>query len=168
MSNKLCGKPPCKVGETVKFGTSAFKVLSLEPLYYEFRHYSASTALEDGFQNDVYAVSELIPPKDYIYWITGVGIEGKLEVQVKYQAGTPRNTVTAKSTQRLNRFQAPFTDPFTFRFALLNGDTIECDIYPDHAYTFGAIWFYGWKLYVKEIPTPDLFIQPKDVRRVTA
>lgn len=161
---KLVGNPPAVKGAFIKFGGQVFKVIRLEPLFYEFKHYSSSTGLEDGFTSDIFSIPDLIPPKEFIYYFTAVGIKGKLEVQIRYQAGTPRNTVVAKSTQRLNRFIAHYTDPFKFRFALLNGDTIEADIVPDHANTFGSIFFWGWKLVVVETTGQMAAHEPEDVR----
>jgi hypothetical protein len=138
----------------------------MEPLFYEFRKLTAGA--EVGFSTGTESVTELIPSKDYVYYITGWGMNGKLKVQIKYPSGYPRNTTTAKTTTRLDNLQAHYLQPFTSKMALVTGDSIEVDLVADHAYTYGAIWFYGWKFYVEQTqPTStQQIIYLEDVRQL--
>ena len=88
-----------------------------------------------------------------------------MNMQLRYQAGAPRNSVGAKSNVRLDRFQAPYTRPYIDRFVCLAGDTLEVDIATEGLpISFGTIWFYGWKLQVKGINDPSSI--PQDARIV--
>ena len=152
---RLTTPAPCKVGDTVQVGTLFYKVLQLEPMYYEFRN--RQLGVELGFATGIYPVPDLIPPPNYLYYINAIGIDGLMTVQIRYQAGAPRNTVGARSSLRLTRFQAHYLRPFNFRFVLLSSDTLECDIEtrtpPTGNGWLCAVWFYGWKITVKRLET---------------
>ncbi len=155
-------------GDLIQVGINFFKVLTAEPLYYEFRNLVGG--VDVGFSTTIYPVSDLIPAKDKLHYITAFGILGDLKAQLRYQSGAPKNTVGARSTQRLDRIQAPYDKPFNFDFMVLAGDTLEVDIESAFAGLKGAIWFYGWKFTKKDLTEAQVenkeVIRLQDVRRV--
>lgn len=146
---RLTTQKPCDTGDLVQIGDLFFKVTQIEPLYYELRNFAAG--VEVGFTTNIFPVPDMIPAMNIIHYVCSWGINGRVAVQIRYQAGAPRNSVGARSQQRLNRFQAPYLDPFTFKFAVIAGDTLEVDILAEIANVRAAIWFYGWKLYVEPV-----------------
>jgi hypothetical protein len=138
-----------------------YKVISLEPMYYGLVGAAVVTA--------IVPVPNLIPARNFIHYVTGWGIDGPITVQVRYQSGAPRNTVGALSTQRLDRFQASYLAPFTSKFAVVAGDTLEVDIATvvAGATVAATVWFYGWKMNIRNIERSqpgDNIVQLTDVR----
>jgi hypothetical protein len=77
--------------------------------------------------------------------------------------------VGAASVQRLDNLQASHLEPWTFKFAVVRGDTLELDVAVDVDPTFAEIWFYGWKFmvsHVNELPEGTQFVELEDVRRL--
>lgn len=144
--------PPCTQGSNVQVGSLFFRVKAIEPLYYEFRNMYAG--LEVGFSTGIYQVPDLIPPKDHLYYITAFGLQGVMSCQIRYQSGSPRNTVGARAIQRLTFYQAPFDAPFTDKFVIVAGDTLEVDLVTTYSGQKSAVWFYGYKLKVSHLDKP--------------
>jgi len=160
---QLTDKPPVKVGEIVQVGADFYKVIAYEPLYYVAD--STVPGFGGGFGTSVYPVPDLIPAANILYYITGFGLNGAIEAQLRYQANSPRNTVGARSSQRVNRFNAHWLSPFRFKFVIQSGDTLEIDIRAIIAPCLGQVWFYGWKLRVQRAKdTPPSAVVLEDVR----
>jgi len=162
---QLTEEAPCEVGQIIKVGGHFFEIIQLEPMYYKFQN--LSSGVDQGMTSTKYSVSDLTPSKQYIYYITGIGINGRIEIQINYQSGHPRNTPTSKSSIKLNRFQAHYLQPFTFHFITISGDTLEVDVTAEFDDVKAEIWFYGWKLKVRDLDkVPDEYIILEDIRNV--
>lgn len=144
---KLTDKPPVLVGDIVQVGADFYKVIAYEPLYYIAD--SSVPGFGGGFATAIYPIPDLIPPANILYYITAFGINGAIEAQLRYQANSPRNTVGARSSQRVNRFNAWWLRPFRFKFVIQNGDTLEIDVRALIVPCQAQIWIYGWKLRVQ-------------------
>jgi hypothetical protein len=161
---KLTDESPVKVGDIVSVGGIFYKILQLEPLYYKFQNLTAG--INVGFNSQIYQVNDLVPSSVKIYYITGFGINGDIEAQVRYQTGSPRNTVDARTSQRVSQLQAHYLNPFTFHFCVVAGDTLDVDILAAFAGVKAEMWFYGWKYKISRVPTePPKFIELEDVRQ---
>jgi len=160
---RLTGLPPAEAGDYIQVGMNFYKIKAIEPLYFPF--INVINGVDVGFSSEIYTVPDLIPPNGRLYYITGVGVFGNIKFQIRYPSGNPRNTVGAKSVSRLDRVQAPYDIPFTFKFAVVAGDTLEVDVETPLPNTSGAIWFYGWKIKAKKVESaPSQVIVLEDVR----
>lgn len=158
----LCEEAPAQKGDIIKVGDNYYKVLSKEELYYEFQN--IVSGLDAGFTTASFPVNDLIPSKRFIYYITGFGIDGDIKIQLYYQSGSPRNTVTAKAKQRLDKNQAHYLNPFKFRFVVIAGDTLDVDIVAAFANVKASVWFYGHKFKVRNANANINAIELEDVR----
>jgi hypothetical protein len=142
-------------------------VKAIEPLYYELRQYTGG--IETGFNSAIYQVPDIMPSNNFLHYIGAFGIYGKIQVQLRYQAGSPRGTVGTRSLQRLDRYQAFYLIPYTFKFVIVTNDTLEVDVLADFPGVKAAIWFYGWKMKVQKVdvlPAGQKFIELEDVREM--
>ena len=164
---RLTGPAPCDPGDVVQIGPQFYHVSEREPLYYPFQNIVAGVNI--GFITGIFPVPDLVPAKQTIHYLTGWGINGGVQVQIRYQSGAPRNTVGARSAVRLDRNQANYLIPFTDKLAVVSGDTLELDVLADFANVLATIWFYGWKLYVsaplKESPESKVVVL-EDMRQI--
>jgi len=159
----LTDESPVKRGEVFRIGEIFYEVLQYEPLYYKFQNLVAG--IDEGFSSQIYQVNDLVPSSIKVYYITGFGINGDIEAQVRYQTGSPRNTVDARSSQRVSQLQAHYLKPFSFHFATVAGDTLDVDIEAAFAGVKAEIWFYGWKYKIRMVTNPTKFIDLEDVRQ---
>lgn len=157
----IIGPKPAKPTDTLQIGNNFYIIKQIEPLYFYFDNDG------DLFLNQDYSVDDLVPSKELIYYITGIGIQGNLLAQIKYPAGKPRNTVVGKPTQKLDNVIAPKDQPFPMKFAIISGDKLELSIDIDGggSSAYGKIWFYGWRIEQyssNKKPTKVIFLE--DVR----
>jgi len=159
----LTDESPVKVGDVIRISEVFYKILQMEPLYYKFQN--LSVGVDQGFDSQIYQVNDLVPSAVKVYYLTGFGINGDIEVQVRYQTGSPRNTVDARSSQRVKQLQADWLKPFSFHFAVVAGDTLDVDIAVPFDGIKAEVWFYGWKYKVRIVTNPETFIDLEDVRQ---
>ena len=159
---RLTDKSPVKIGDTIRIGEIFYKVLQMEPLYYKFQN--IVSGVDEGFESKIYQVNDLIPSAIKVYYLTGFAINGDIEAQIRYQTGSPRNTVDARSSQRLTKEQASITKPFTFHFCVVAGDTLDVDIMAAFDGVKAEMWFYGWKYKIRIVSNPKEFVDLEDVR----
>lgn len=168
--DRFSGPMPALPGNIICIGQNYFKVDQLEKFYYRFRNLVAG--VDVGMTSTTYQIPQLVPSKKFVHYLYSIGINGRIEVQLSYQAGAPRNSPGAVSNNRFNRHIARYTDPYINQIAIVNGDTLEANVLVDFANVKAEIWFYGWKIMVKEISSPTdqqkaSAIILSDVREIT-
>lgn len=144
----LTGPPPVKVGTVIRLRQRFYKVLDMEPFYYhDIRSWAVGTTrvLDPN----------LVPGRDAMYFIQGIGINGMVQFRFDYTDGTPRFQLPVE--QFIRQSQAHWLQPFTVKMGVMTGDTfsyqgrnlapiaVNCEL-----------WFYGFKIKIVDAqPTED-------------
>jgi hypothetical protein len=147
-------------GDVVQLGQVRYEIQSIEELYYMYQSLSIPAA-----STSVVTMTDLKPEDRYIYWISGIGINGLLQFQLYYPRETPRNAPTGNSVQPLDMFRAHWLNPAFLNF-FIPPATLEPVLHLTNALPFATtsqIYFYGLKLLIRrmaasEQPAANVFV----------
>lgn len=98
-------RSPIAKGSIIKIGHEHYQIESEEVLNYKYTPAAAVVAGGSGSAK----MSELLPTKQYLYWVQSIGVDGGLSFQVQFPIGTYRNSPPqANSIQKFNRMNAHY------------------------------------------------------------
>lgn len=135
-----------KIGYVFKVGREFYEILGIE----HFEHYESTASIAYATPTDQSFQTNLTPSQGYMYWITGIGIDGALGFQLKFP-NIPR--WTAHGNKRyIYRHRASFMNPININILIRNPEFIRLTLYnPELAAKVAIIYFKGERWIVRPI-----------------
>lgn len=154
-------KSPLVKNSVIKVGLEYYQIETEEVLDYK---YTPTSSVAAGGSSSA-KMSELLPTKQYLYWVQSIGVNGGLSFQVQFPIGIMRNTPPQASTiQKFNRLNAHHLNGgANVSFFITHVLEPILNWYNDEAVTQTADFYFKGMMYKVRLLDPKYDVIPKDV-----
>jgi hypothetical protein len=158
-------RSPIAKGSVIKIGLEYYQIETEEVLNYKYT--PASTVAAGGSSSA--RMSELLPTKQYIYWVQSIGVDGGLSFQVQFPISIFRNTPPQANTiQKFNRMNAHYLNGGAdVSFFITHVLEPILNWYNELTVTIGSDFYFTGMMYKVKLLDPSRDMIPKDVIEVS-